>query len=127
MAKEEIKVMPFDWNDNLSEIAQEDFSLIRKNLSYGTAQSIGMALAKLELLEKQGCKVEPKAEQKAVLDKIRAEILDEAEYAYADFDRYKEDILCVEPDELPDDDFRYGLERAVEIINKYKAESEEEE
>ena len=59
-------------------------------------------------------------EQKAVLDEIRAEILDEAEYAYADFDRYKEDILCAEPDELPDDDFRYGLERAVEIINKYK-------
>lgn len=59
-----------------------------------------------------------------VLDKIRAEILDEAEYAYADFDRYKEDILHAEPDELPDDDFRYGLERAVEIINKYKAESE---
>ena len=50
---------PFDWNDNLSEIAQEDFSLIRKRLSYGTAQTIGMALAKLELLEKQGCKVEP--------------------------------------------------------------------
>jgi hypothetical protein len=66
-------------------------------------------------------------EQKDVLDKIRAEILDEAEYAYADFDRYKEDILCAEPDELPDDDFRYGLERAVEIINKYKSESEEEE
>lgn len=55
-----------------------------------------------------------------VLDKIRAEILDEAEYAYADFDRYKEDILYAEPDELPDDDFRYGLERAAEIINKYK-------
>lgn len=62
-----------------------------------------------------------------VLDKIRAEILDEAEYAYADFEGYKEDILCAEPDELPDDDFRYGLERAVEIINKYKAESEDKE
>jgi hypothetical protein len=58
MTREEIRVMPFDWNDNLSEIAQEDFSLIQKNLSYGTASSIGMALAKLELLEKQGCKVE---------------------------------------------------------------------
>lgn len=52
-----IIVEPFDWNDNLSEIAQEDFSLIRQSLSYGTATSIGMALAKLELLEKQGCKV----------------------------------------------------------------------
>ena len=55
-----------------------------------------------------------------VLDKIIAEIDDEAEYAYADFDVYKEDILHAESDELPDDDFRYGLERAIEIINKYK-------
>ena len=62
-----------------------------------------------------------------VLDKIKSEMLDEAEYAYADFDRYKEDILHAEPDELPDDDFRYGLERAVEIINKYKAENEVQE
>lgn len=54
----EIVSKPFDWNDNFSEIAQEDFSLIRQSLSYGTATSIGLALAKLELLEKQGCKVE---------------------------------------------------------------------
>lgn len=55
-----------------------------------------------------------------VLEKIRAEILDEAEYAYADFDEYKEMVLYAEPDELPDDDFRYGMERAAEIINKYR-------
>ena len=54
----EIIVKPFDWNDNFSEIAQEDFAIIQKSLSYGVASSIGMALAKLELLEKQGCKVE---------------------------------------------------------------------
>ena len=30
----EIIVKPFDWNDNMSEIAQEDFSLIQKSLSY---------------------------------------------------------------------------------------------
>lgn len=53
----EIIVKPFDWNDNLSEIAQEDFSMIQKSLSYGVASSIGMALAKLKLLERQGCKV----------------------------------------------------------------------
>lgn len=53
----EIISKPFDWNDNLSEVAQEDFSLIQKSLPYGTATTIGMALAKLELLEKQGCKV----------------------------------------------------------------------
>ncbi len=55
----EIISKQFNWNDNMSEIAQEDFSMIQKNLPYGTATSIGLALAKLELLEKQGCKVEP--------------------------------------------------------------------
>ena len=53
----EIKSMPFSWNDNLSELAIEDFQLIQKDLPYLTCQSIGMALAKLEILEKQGCKV----------------------------------------------------------------------
>lgn len=53
----EIKEVPFSWNDNFSEIALEDFSMIQKKLPYCTCQSIGMALAKLELLEKQGCKV----------------------------------------------------------------------
>lgn len=53
----EIEVKPFDWNDNFSEIALEDFSRIQKALPYCTCQNLGMALAKLELLEKQGCKV----------------------------------------------------------------------
>lgn len=52
-----IEVAPFSWNDNFSEVAQEDFSLIQKDLPYGICQSIGMALVKLELLEKQGCKI----------------------------------------------------------------------
>lgn len=47
----------FDWNENFSTIALEDFSMIQKSLSYGISQSIGMALAKLQLLEEQGCKV----------------------------------------------------------------------
>lgn len=53
---------PFDWNDNFSEVALEDFSTIQKKLPYGICQSIGMALAKLELLEKQGAKVKEKTE-----------------------------------------------------------------
>ena len=64
-----------------------------------------------------------------VLDKIRAEILEEKECAYADFERYKveylgqdqEDVL----DSLPQDDFRYGMERTIEIIDKYKGEDKE--
>ena len=57
-----IEVSNFTWNDNLSRISQEDFSLIQKDLPYGICQSIGMALAKLELLEIQGCKVRECAE-----------------------------------------------------------------
>ena len=53
----EIVEVPFSWDDNFSEIAIEDFELIQKDLPYGICQSIGMALAKLELLEKQGVKV----------------------------------------------------------------------
>ena len=52
-----LKSAPFSWNDNFSEIAIEDFNLFKHKLSYGTCQSIGMALAKLEILEHQGCKV----------------------------------------------------------------------
>lgn len=48
---------PFSWNDNFSEIALEDFAMIQKSLPYCTCQTIGMALAKLELLEKQGAEV----------------------------------------------------------------------
>ena len=50
----DIIAKPFDWNDNLSKEALEDFEGIRKDLPYCTCQNIGMALAKLELLEKQG-------------------------------------------------------------------------
>ena len=53
-----LKSETFSWNDNLSEVALEDFSMIQKDLPYCICQSIGMALAKLELLEKQGNKVE---------------------------------------------------------------------
>ena len=54
----EIVAKPFDWNDNLSEVAIEDFQSISDKLTYGVASSIGTALAKLSILEKQGCKVE---------------------------------------------------------------------
>ena len=61
-----------------------------------------------------------------VLEKIRAEILEEKECAYADFERYKVDYLGQDwedaYDSLPQDDFRYGMERCIEIINKYMAE-----
>lgn len=57
------------------------------------------------------------------IEDIKAEINEERECAYADFERYKveylgqdwEDVL----DSLPQDDFRYGMERCLEIINKH--------
>lgn len=65
-----------------------------------------------------------KTEMAAMLDKIKAEIEEEKEHAYADFERYKVDYLGQEwedaLDSLPIDDFRYGMERTIEIIDKYK-------
>lgn len=67
--------------------------------------------------------------QEPVIDKIRAEILEEKECAYADFERYKVEYLGQDPedvlDSLPQDEFRYGMERTIEIIDKYKRESGE--
>lgn len=55
------------------------------------------------------------------LDKIKAEIEEEKECAYADFEEYKVEYLGQDwedaPDSLPQDDFRYGMERCIEILN----------
>ena len=53
-----IKAESFSWNRNFSEEAQEDFDMIRSRLPYCACQSIGLALAKLEILEAQGAQVE---------------------------------------------------------------------
>lgn len=115
---------PFDWNDNLSEEAIEDFETIRGKLTYCTHQSIGMALAKLELLEKQGCKViEQQSEWQhdheilkaysdgasAVLDKVRAEIMNLQTYKMFE----GEDAVYVE------------RENVLQIIDEFTAEGSE--
>lgn len=65
-----------------------------------------------------------------VLDELRAEIAEEKEHAYADFEQYKVEYLGQDwedaLDSLPQDEFRYGMERCIDIINKYKTESEEQ-
>ena len=65
----------------------------------------------------------------SVLDRIKAEIVEEKECAYADFEKYKVEYLGQDwedaLDSLPQDDFRYGMERAIDIINKYKSGSED--
>ena len=82
--------------------------------------------------DREACDMAIKAlEQEPVLDKIRAEILEEKEHAYADFERYKVEYLEQDwedaYDSLPQDDFRYGMERCLDIIDKYRAETEGEE
>ena len=58
-----------------------------------------------------------------VLEEIKAEIKDEQDFAYADFERYKVECLDQDWDEvydsLPMDDYRFGMIRALEIINKH--------
>ena len=46
-----IEEVPFSWNDNLSEMAFEDFEMIQKVLPYGICQTIGIALTKLKMIE----------------------------------------------------------------------------
>ena len=53
--------------------------------------------------------------------KLREDIRDEAEFAYADFDEYKYEVLEIDDvDDLPNDDYRYGMERALELIDIYR-------
>lgn len=52
---------------------------------------------------------------------------EEKELAYADFDEYKASVLGIEADELPDDEYRYGIERCLQLLNKLIAESEAED
>ena len=96
----------------------------------GCLESIEALMAKGEIYD---IEYYPKAENEKedVLDKIRTEIAEEKEHAYADFERYKVEYLGQDVedalDSLPQDDYRYGMERCIEIINKYKTESEVEE
>lgn len=58
---------------------------------------------------------------KNLVDKLQ----DEKDYAYADFDEYKMDVLgCEDVDDLPNDDYRFGLNRAIELLQVLIAESE---
>lgn len=123
---------PFDWNDNFSEVAQEDFSMIQKSLSYCTCQNIGMALAKLELLEKQGCKVIDPSGSSSEKPKSEWEQDHEILKAYSDGANDVIDKIRAKIEELakPNEfggrgngkSVRYGLCKALEIIDKYKAE-----
>lgn len=55
--QENIISKPFSWNDKLAEEAQETLEALKIDIGYCAYMTLGMALAKLELLEKQGAKV----------------------------------------------------------------------
>jgi len=97
-----------------SELTNEIYIVVGKEKYRVTEQAIKAVMAIKAL------------EQEDILGKIRAEILEEKECAYADFEQYKIDYLGVDAeyveDELPQDDFRYGMERVIEIIDKYRME-----
>lgn len=64
------------------------------------------------------------------INRIKAlihQLNDEKEYAYADFDEYKVSVLGIEADELPEDEYRYGIERCLQLLNRLIAESEGKE
>lgn len=54
---EVIKSVPFSWDDNFSEDAIETMKSLKSDIGYCAYQDIMMALAKLKILEEQGCKV----------------------------------------------------------------------
>ena len=118
----EIIVKPFDWNDNFSEVAQEDFDLIQKSLSYGTASSIGMALAKLALLEKQGCKVEESEEQEKETG-IKLDEVIERFTSNAEFERTNGNLQgCLEFRQLAE--WLKELKENRNVLDKIRAEIE---
>ena len=51
-----IKARPFSWDEKMADLALEDFSLVQKELPYCICQSIGMALAKLKMIEDRDCR-----------------------------------------------------------------------
>lgn len=54
---------------------------------------------------------------------VKKYLEEEQEFAYADFERYKVECLGQDWDDvydsLPQDDYRFGMKRAIEIINEH--------
>ena len=103
-----IKVEPFSWNDNFSETALEDFDSIRSSLGYCAAQSIGTALAKLQLMEEKGLYPD-------VIEKIMERLNEELKLV----DKEKE--RCARENVLQFDvtkGYATGIYNAIEIIKE---------
>lgn len=81
------------------------------------------SIAREETIESATKRIMEQIARQNPFEDIKAEIIEEKDCAYADFERYKVDYLGQEWEEvydsLPQDDYRYGMERAVEIIDKH--------
>ena len=58
MIKCELVTRPFSWNDKMGEEALNTLEELNHVLGYGTYQTLGVALAKLKILEEQGALVD---------------------------------------------------------------------
>ena len=89
-----------------------------------------MRTVKTDTIEVWKAKIIEQEHINKLLEDIKAEIKDEAEFAYADFERYKVECLGQDwedaYDGLPQDDYRYGMQRALEIICKHISGKENE-
>ena len=137
MCEDYLNICPKDSVAYMATLAEKDFydtAIKALEKLEDTEDALRIAQKHEKRLSVEGDEILKKLkslEQEPILDKIRSEILEEKECAYADFERYKVEYLGQDwedvYDSLPQDDFRYGMERCLEIINKYKSESEEKE
>lgn len=96
-----------------SELTNTIYALIGKEKIDITEQAIAEVKAIKALKELQA--------HKEAWAKLREDIKDESEFAFADFDKYKYEVLGIDDvDDLPYDDYRYGMERALELIDIYR-------
>ena len=85
-------------------------------VSLGRVPYKGIVMYALNAIRRAEIIDDKAADATTKIDLVVQQLREEAEYAYADFDKYKAETLGADADELPDDDFRYGLERAIEVI-----------
>lgn len=120
MYQDPISVMMTELQNNIVR----DLTEQTDNLVLEEVRRVGVSVDKEELIRAlnydRGQYQKGYFDAMSALDKVKQEIRDEADFAYADFERYKVECLGQDwedaEDSLPQDDFRYGMLRALEII-----------
>lgn len=124
-----LRKMPSKCSECIFADKEVEYCRLRNSsINAGKIRNVRMPLC---LLENEGEYLTRKKEQlkrivkndkqreiKKALLEARKQIIDEADFAYADFEQYKMDVLGIEVDDLPNDEFRYGMERALQIISQ---------